>query len=511
MNIIKNKLKIFAFVTLFFVGCKQIDEVVDISPTMLLGEETSLANLSDAERLLFSTYGRMRSVHLTSTYLSDFLADDLKIGYNGTGQGVSLYEYTQMNSATPEVSTIWINAYGAINLANIIIQKVPQLDAIDQNQQFLKTRILAEAYAIRAMVHFDLLKYYAEFYDGTNGGKLGVPYIKEPAFTLQTPARLTIDACYANIDADLNQSVLLFSQFGLQQGGTPPAGFTFPSTVSSERRIRPRVIRALKARIALYRRDWDTAITEATAAIDNNGYAPGTDNTISLVSGNAAYANMFNQNEALGEVIFKIRFEQGEGGVGRNYWGESVTPGADICHFVSSSDLTGSYLGTDARFNSFFQATTNASNTLPGGGFAIAKHRGGSVDFGRADIKVFRLSEMYLIRAEAYERKNQRGNAQIELNAVRAARGVPAENIIAATPIVAISKILLEKRLELAYENHRLLELRRAGSGLRRTNHNVSGVTGAFERTANDPIFSVFPIPLAEMQVNPNMVQNPGY
>ncbi|TAG88883.1 MAG: RagB/SusD family nutrient uptake outer membrane protein [Bacteroidetes bacterium] len=473
--------KIITLATLLLFGCKQIDNVVDIQPTMLLTEDTALTSLNAYDALLLSSYGQLRTVHFTSIYVSDFLADDVKVGGNSPGQGAPTYYY-QHNSATAEFSTIWTAGYAAINLANIIIKRLPDFQA----DAGVKSRILGEAYAIRAMAHFDLLKYYAPFYNGSNGGELGIPYITEPAVALQKPSRNTIDVCYANIDSDLNQASALLS------AGTPRV---LTGTNIPQHYFRPIIINALKARIALYRQNWNEAITQATTVI--NASSP-------MVTG-TPYRTMFTSAENLGEIIFKLRFEQGQGRLGNNYWGEA----SDLCYFVTSTDLTGLYLAGEDRLAAFTQVTPQATATLPGGGLAIVKNRGGVADYGRVDLKIFRATEMYSIRAEANARLNQITAAHTDHNAIRTARGVPSENLLPMTQQQAIIRILAEKRREFAFEGHRLLELRRAGQGIRRLNHNVTGIAGDFTNDTN--FFRVFPIPLTETQPNPNVTQNPGY
>ena len=132
----------------------------------------------------------------------------------------------------------------------------------------------------------------------------------------------------------------------------------------------------------------------------------------------------------------------------------------------------------------------------------------------RNDLKLFRLSEMYFILAEAAVEQSQLPAAAGFIQQVRVARNF---NGTATTPAyssvqTAYADILKERRVELALEGHRYIDLKRLA--------NKAGVTMDRNQTddivpvtnlANDSYKYTLPIPLTEMSANPGMVQNPGY
>ena len=109
------------------------------------------------------------------------------------------------------------------------------------------------------------------------------------------------------------------------------------------------------------------------------------------------------------------------------------------------------------------------------------------------NVLIFRLAEMYLTRAEANARLGTAVGATplADLNRIRTRAGLPEATT------VTLDAILSERQLELAFEGHRLHDLKR-------TRRNVGSIP------YNSPLL-ILPIPQREMDVNKNLVQNEGY
>jgi hypothetical protein len=120
---------------------------------------------------------------------------------------------------------------------------------------------------------------------------------------------------------------------------------------------------------------------------------------------------------------------------------------------------------------------------------------------------VFRLAEQVLIRAEAEAELNDLADAALDLNAIRNRAGLP--NTTAANQAQLLAAILQERKIELFTEwGHRWLDLKRTG--------NIDQVMGSGGVTAAkggswNSDWALFPIPLAELQRDPNLSQNSGY
>ena len=119
------------------------------------------------------------------------------------------------------------------------------------------------------------------------------------------------------------------------------------------------------------------------------------------------------------------------------------------------------------------------------------------------DQYMFRLAETYLIRAEAYMRLGNLGNAAADINVIRTRAN--------ATPVAAanvtIDYILDERMRELGVEEKRRLTLARLGlvyDRVKRCNPYYKDIL---------PAYNLWPIPSSEIERNKDAVltQNPGY
>ena len=121
---------------------------------------------------------------------------------------------------------------------------------------------------------------------------------------------------------------------------------------------------------------------------------------------------------------------------------------------------------------------------------------------------MFRLSEVYLIAAEAAIKNTDPTNARIYLNAI-VERADPTATVDLAG--VTLDRILLERRKEFVAEGHRFFDLVRNKKDIVRTKcDRVWDITTPLE-IKYDYYKILFPIPIDEMQVNTNIEQNPGY
>jgi hypothetical protein len=162
------------------------------------------------------------------------------------------------------------------------------------------------------------------------------------------------------------------------------------------------------------------------------------------------------------------------------------------------------------------QTTADKENEV----IVIDKYPGKIGSHNSNDLKVFRMSEMFFIKAECRARAGALGAAASLIQQVRQARNyivgatVPTPSYGSAT--AAYADILLERRKELCFEGHRYIDLKRLGAdaGVTQTDRSVedsnnASATNPFNISVTDYRFTM-PIPQAEINVNP-LTQNPGY
>jgi len=138
----------------------------------------------------------------------------------------------------------------------------------------------------------------------------------------------------------------------------------------------------------------------------------------------------------------------------------------------------------------------------------------------RNDIKVFRLSEMHLILAECYASEGNINGATnsvaAELKRIRDARNFLGTQTLPtyANATEAWADILLERRLELCFEGHRYIDLKRLGTLANKTMERDAtddSVSGTPLSIPNGDYRYTMPIPIDEINANGTIQQNPGY
>jgi hypothetical protein len=119
-----------------------------------------------------------------------------------------------------------------------------------------------------------------------------------------------------------------------------------------------------------------------------------------------------------------------------------------------------------------------------------------------------RLADILLLRAEAYNAKNDVANAATLVNEVRTRVGLAATTAASQSDMaLAIEK---ERRLELAFEGHRWFDLVRTGRAIDVMNAEKDGSGNSLNYNVQ-PYQLIFPIPSNQLDINPLLKQNPGY
>lgn len=438
---------------------------LDIKPTDLLVEELAFTTPADFNNALGSAYTVLASGNYYGgnlIALGDVTTDNLKFAPGATG----LYQFLQnlnYTTSTGEFAGFFQTAYSAIYRANVILAALASTEVAVPEAQ--KAQVRAECLMIRAIAHHDLMRAFSQRYKATpDGSHFGVALKTDRS--LQNVARNTAKQVYDQIIADIAEA----------RPALPTTGVA---------RFTQRAADALRARVALYMEDWTTAETFATNAI-TGGPALSTGTT---------YGDMWKPAEANGEIIFKIQTAVGFATLGRNYY--DINGGND--YFAPTDDLRAEYTSGDIRLASFYGVPPTYPRPI------VAKYLGTTANPGLVHLKIFRMSEMYLIRAEARVRKSSpdEAGALADLNAIRTARSASTGTESGTTLADAIQ---IERRKELFLEGHRWFDLVRNQKALSRADCNA--VTCSMP--ANDFRFT-FPIPQGELFANPLMQQNPGY
>lgn len=470
---------IVAFIGALIMSCSNF---TDIQPTHSLTPNNAFKTMSDIELHLNGIYSGFQSTGyyaLAFGTLPDIMSDNLAENVESLGSHRTLADWLYVaNDGT--ISGIWATPYSMINDCNILLSNV---DKFKETKTGQRNRLRSQALAIRALTHFDLLRYFGQSYD-RNSTELGVPIKTES--NLDKPQRNTVKEVYDQVYADLSQAKNLMGSMDQSI-----------NTSSDRSRIDIIGVDAILARVAYYAKDYATAISSATTVINNS-------NQLGLATF-ADFPSIWSDDAIANEVIWYVKFFPGDGYAG----GDVYFAVNDRVSFKPSQNLLSLYnypTTKDVRYTSYFSSTT----TKRPGQLIVSKYLGLAGD-GLTNWKALRMGEIYLIRAEALARAGGNDPAALtDLNKLRSQR------ILGYTPIVFSGQILLteislERRKELFLEGHRWFDLRRAGQGITRGADCKAPATAC--SLASNSFRFVWPIPQDEMKANPNIAsqQNTGY
>jgi hypothetical protein len=454
------------------------NDALDRLPNDSLVSETAYRSVAD---LQLGLNGVMVSYSTLSTItFNSIITDEVKIGLDNGGQQVSLYNMI-LDPQEGNAAGIWNGRYVAINRANRIIAAAanitPSASELDQYNN-----IVSQCYFIRALAHLDLMNHYAPNTMDLNG--LAVPYIDFVPSTSAQLARNTVEQVRDGI-----LSSLVMAESFLPAGSTDVYFAT------------PAAIEFVRAKTYFLTGSYATALTHADNLIlGQNGFS-----AIPLAN-TSQYVNMFTDTDNT-EIVFKRRRTQLEGFIG-GVWYFTGTGGA----FLEMSNKMYNSLPGDVRDGVLFDAAGSALQGGPSNNFhLINKYPGSSGFLFLNDEKVMRISELYLIKAECHARLTQYTDAAQAIKDIRDARSGASTPIDTYSSLLqAADAILAERFVELAYEGHRYVDIKRlrnvTNTGIVRDPLDCGGAAPCL-LPVSDNRFTL-PIPQAEMDTNGNMVQN---
>jgi tetratricopeptide (TPR) repeat protein len=441
---------------ILFSGCA---DQLDLVPQQSVDQDLALSTDANVKRVLQGAYSEIRN---TSLYGGRLLLYAEMLGANGEVRWEGTFNQPRemfnknifVNNSF--VQGTWSAAYRAINVANNVLAS---LDVVNPED---KSKIEGEALFIRGSMFFELMKFYALPYSAGNiQTNLGVPIVLTPTRQIDEASyvpRNTVSEVYVQIISDLEKAEAQLPAVN---------GFLARNYVAA----------AQLSRVYLQMQDYEKARDAANRAI-----------TVSNANGKIlalSYMNAFNTDGDSPEDLFAIQVNtQDSGNDMFLYYSlpEYGARGGDVSILTRHFDY---YEDGDDRLSQFFEGA---------GEERTAKWRD---QF--KNVKVIRLAEMYLTRAEANLRLGTSvGATPLEdLNRIRQRVNLPA-----ATS-VSLDAILAERKVELAHEGQFLHDVKRTESSIM---DNSSSESYRF-----DDGRLVFPIPQREMDANPNLVQNSAY
>lgn len=479
---------------------------LDKFPDTAINTEEAMESVADCQAFRNGLYSGMKYCFTGAFVYAPDLQTDLYHAVKNFGNFNGAFYHYSVTASEGMASTAWFGLYGYIGNANFLIEGTKKLLAagtLSEADQALVRQYYGEACYIRAHMYFNLTQYFCEDYDPeTAANKLGVPVVTkyEPTGDASKyPSRGSLQTTYDQILADLAEAEANITAKGEQNA----------IYVTKD------VVTALQARVALTMHDYDTALTKAKSLIDGGVYT--------LVSDQDTYTKGWIDDN-LPEAIWQVAMT-GPDDTGNAYsyfiYNTSGEEGMDNPQYVPEDWALDLYdQANDIRYAAYFD-TRDITTPVVGRLTLLVKYPGNKKLYSAVTNyvnmpKVFRISEMYLIAAEAAANKSgQESVASYYLNELRSKR-IANWEYQDYSGVELMKQIRDERVRELFGEGHRMNDLKRWHIGFSRSAGQDPDLVQPGEnyascsREADDPFF-LWPIPTSEVQANPQIEQNPAY
>ncbi|MBS1663040.1 MAG: RagB/SusD family nutrient uptake outer membrane protein [Bacteroidetes bacterium] len=364
-----------------------------------------------------------------------------------------------LTSQNVVVNTMWSNPYIGLYPVNASLEGIAASPGLSAS---LKQQLTGELKVVRSMYLFDLTNLFG-----------GIPVVTSSDYKkTNLLGRAPVDSVYRQIIRDLTD-----------------AKAALPVTYPSAGRARPNkyTVQAFLSRVYLYRGQWQSAYDEANAVIGSGVYKLEPELNKVFLDGSV-------------EAIWQL---PAVNGYNMTYEASNYIPysAGVIPNYLLTPTLQAAFETGDQRFRKW----TNAAVVTIGGStqtlYYPFKYKQVTPVSPVEAFMVFRLADIYLVRAEAAARLGRTVDALADLNLVRARAGLGAST--ASVQDDVINAILHERQTELFTEwGNRWFDLKRTGTA----DAILKPLKTGWQATD-----TLYPIPQGQLNINIALKQNPGY
>jgi hypothetical protein len=470
-------------------------DFLDKSPEYSVNTENFYQTEADAIAAINGAYQPLQwpKLYNMRMWTSDIMAGNSIVGAGGGSDGQETQDQANFVTATDNqgVLDLWRGPWPGILRCNIILEKVPGMSISES----VKNQVLGEAYFLRAHYYYILVRYFGD-----------VPLVLVPVGPEDDlrPFRTPKAEVYVQIVADLTKATELLpsrDSYGAADLGRASKG----------------AAAGMLASVNLTLGNWQDVVglCEDVTAL---GY-----------SLNPDYAGNFDpSNKNSAESLFEVQYAANGG---FNFWSNENQAswlstftgprGSDLVaggwgwnqptqEFMDGyeagdlrKDVTTLYEGCPQFDGQDYQKSYSLTNYNLRK-FLVSKVVSPSYDNSPMNFPVLRYADVLLMKAEALNELGRTSEAEAPLNEVRTRAGLQV--VTGLSKDAFREKVLVERRIELAFEGQRWFDLIRVDNGLYAIDflHSI----GKTNMTAKHLLF---PIPQKEIDANPNLTQNPGY
>lgn len=501
-------MKKISTITIVILGLLQFscgeDFLVTTDPTRI-GSDLFYQDEKQVEQALNGSYGQLQGITNTAYLFQEFNTDNTTLDFNpldrGGAAGWEAFEFSTVNSGNGEISNLWNTYYSALYNINFALEKLAASTNIEAAP---KAALEGQFKFLRAYYYYNLTNYFGDVVLVTSTVKN-----PEESFALLRSPQADVEA---QIVKDLQEAA---------------AGLPVRWNAANNGRITKGAALTLLGKFYLSKKKYAEAVATLKEVLPL-GYALATD-----------YADNFNPTKKNGvESIFEVQYQGGNDlGEQSNFMyvfaprlsGGAITGYGNIVpngRNIPTRDLIASFEPNDARKEvSLKEGYTNAAGTWVPIPF-INKYRYPHTIAGRTDNNwpVLRYADVLLMLAEAInEQSGPTGEAEGYLNQVRErAKLLPVSGL---SKDAFRQKVLQERRVELAFENHRWFDLKRIMTPAQlaaflntyaaREKANPTVDRGGVIYSTLDYVYEehehLFPIPAPQILINDKLTQNTGY
>lgn len=490
------KLKIYisiAILASLFISCSE--DFLTKSPEDSINTSNFFQTETDAINAINGAYQPLQwpKLYNMRMWTTDIMAGNSIVGAGGGTDGIETQDEANFVTASDNqgVLDLWRGPWPGILRCNIILQKVPGM-AISET---LKNRTLGEAYFLRAHYYFILVRFFGD-----------VPLTLkpvEPGDDLR-PFRAPKAEVYSQIISDLNDAIKLLPPREQYAGNDIGRASKGSAT-------------GMLAKVYLTLGNWQKVV-DLCDQVKSLGY-----------SLNTNYADNFNSStENSKESLFEIQYA---GDAGMGFWSNenqaswlSTFTGPRGSDLVAggwgwnqpTQEFVNAYETGDLRKNitvfydgcpQFDGKDYKKSWSMTGFNlrkFLVPLSAVTSYDNSPLNFPVLRYADVLLMKAEALNELDRTTEATAPLNEVRSRAGL--KDLTGLTKDAFRTKVLNERRMELAFEGQRWFDLIRVNNG----QYGIDFLKSIGKSNMSSK-FLLLPVPQKERDANPNLTQNTGY
>ena len=474
------------------LGLSSCEGFLDKTPTDKVVASNALLTIDDAAVAVNGLYTKLKYYSMYGSWMAtmgDMRADNL---YPRELNGYSSIIYTlQYDSESNSYFSLWQNYYTTILRANTLIANIETLKADSADEIAVRDNYLGEAYAVRALCYFDLARLYGKPYLYDKGASLGAVLITQLLSPSESEIpRSTVKETYAQVLSDITEAGSLLSK------ERNPGHFNYWAA------------KLLKSRVELYMGDYSNAYADAVEVIKSSPYK--------MVE-NAGYVDYWGRegnNESVLELLITTDGDiDPDGGfytLYHNLWFEDLNAGASVIPTKKWRELfTNTPNDVRAQFIAYDDPETGVKRT---GEYWLKKFVGNKdlgYTFRRNNPKVMRITEAYLIAAEAGLECGA-ADASDYLNAVRRRADATCVDVTATLNLVQT-----ERQKEFIGEGHRFFDVMRRGGTITRDlvsdPHDFAGTDNYKKSFSWDYYKVALPISKTELISYEVLQQTEGY